>query len=79
MAEPIPSGPHAAIAAANDQERCLVRLFDRLWVRYRERVEYVRRYEQVVVTAAVEGDVPEALRARTVRVEAGRILESVDG
>jgi DNA replication and repair protein RecF len=31
-------------------------------------------YEQVVVTAAVEGDVPEALRARMVRVEAGRIL-----
>ena len=32
-------------------------------------------YEQVVVTAAVEGDVPEILRAHTVRVEAGRILE----
>lgn len=41
--------------------------------------DLARRYEQVVVTAAVEGDVPEALRARTVRVEAGRILESVDG
>lgn len=35
-------------------------------------------YEQVVVTAAVEGDVPEGLRARMVRVEAGRILEYVD-
>lgn len=35
-------------------------------------------YEQVVVTAAVEGDVPEGLRARTVRVEAGRILEATD-
>lgn len=32
-------------------------------------------YEQVVVTAAVEGDVPEELRARMVRVEAGRILD----
>jgi DNA replication and repair protein RecF len=32
-------------------------------------------YEQVVVTAAVEEDVPEALAARVVRVEAGRILE----
>ncbi|MBD3943498.1 DNA replication/repair protein RecF [Microbacterium sp. NEAU-LLC] len=32
-------------------------------------------YEQVVVTAAVEGDVPDALRARMVRVEAGRILD----
>jgi len=31
-------------------------------------------YEQVVVTAAVEGDVPDELRARMVRVEAGRIL-----
>jgi DNA replication and repair protein RecF len=35
-------------------------------------------YEQVVVTAAVEGDVPDGLRARTVRVEAGRILEATD-
>jgi DNA replication and repair protein RecF len=35
-------------------------------------------YEQVVVTAAVEGDVPEGLRARMVRVEAGQILESTD-
>ncbi|KQZ85622.1 recombinase RecF [Microbacterium sp. Root166] len=35
-------------------------------------------YEQVVVTAAVEEDVPTALRARIVRVEAGTILESAD-
>lgn len=35
----------------------------------------VADFEQVVVTAAVEDDVPEALRARTVRVEAGTILE----
>lgn len=35
-------------------------------------------YEQVVVTAAVEGDVPEGLRARMVRVEAGRIMEGTD-
>ncbi|MBW9092637.1 DNA replication/repair protein RecF [Microbacterium jejuense] len=35
-------------------------------------------YEQVVVTAAVEGDVPEALRARMVRVEAGRILDDAE-
>lgn len=35
-------------------------------------------YEQVVVTAAVEDDVPGALRARTVRVEAGRILDPVE-
>ncbi|MFB8146235.1 DNA replication/repair protein RecF [Microbacterium sp. NPDC056003] len=35
-------------------------------------------YEQVVVTAAVEEDVPSALRARIVRVEAGTILEATD-
>ncbi|GAA5037839.1 DNA replication/repair protein RecF [Microbacterium fluvii] len=35
-------------------------------------------YEQVIVTAAVEADVPEALRAQVVRVEAGRILEQTD-
>jgi DNA replication and repair protein RecF len=34
----------------------------------------VADYEQVVVTAAVEADVPDALRARTVRVEAGHII-----
>ncbi|MCR2783057.1 MULTISPECIES: DNA replication/repair protein RecF [unclassified Microbacterium] len=36
----------------------------------------VADYEQVVVTAAVDDDVPVALRARTVRVDAGRILEA---
>ncbi|MDY0908094.1 DNA replication/repair protein RecF [Microbacterium sp. CFBP9034] len=35
-------------------------------------------YEQVVVTAAVEEDVPAALRARIVRVEAGTIVEAAD-
>ena len=34
----------------------------------------VEGYEQVVVTAAVEADVPLALRARTVRVVAGTII-----
>ena len=34
----------------------------------------VEGYEQVVVTAAVEADVPPALRARTVRVVAGTIV-----
>lgn len=32
-------------------------------------------YEQVIVTAAVENDVPAALAAHTVRIQAGRILE----
>ncbi|WP_127473618.1 DNA replication/repair protein RecF [Microbacterium sulfonylureivorans] len=35
-------------------------------------------YEQVVVTAAVEEDVPAALRARIVRVEGGTIVEAED-
>ncbi|MEU1973223.1 DNA replication/repair protein RecF [Microbacterium sp. NPDC019599] len=40
--------------------------------------DLVADYEQVVVTAAVEQDVPAGLRARVVRVEAGRILEAAD-
>ncbi len=36
-------------------------------------------YEQVIVTSAVEADVPEGLRARIVRVDAGRILDGDDG
>ena len=35
-------------------------------------------YEQVIVTAAVEEDVPAGLRARVVRVDAGRILAGTD-
>ncbi len=38
----------------------------------------VADFEQVIVTAAVEGDVPEALRVRTVRVEAGTIVTDAD-
>lgn len=34
----------------------------------------VAGYEQVLVTAAVAGDVPEALRANAVRIDAGRVL-----
>lgn len=40
--------------------------------------EVVADFEQVIVTAAVEEDVPAALRARTVRVEAGTILAIED-
>lgn len=36
-------------------------------------------YEQVIVTSAVEEDVPTALRARTVRVEHGTIVAIEDG
>lgn len=35
-------------------------------------------YEQVIVTAAVDADVPDLLRARTVRVEGGRIMGAAD-
>lgn len=33
-------------------------------------------FEQVIVTAAVESDVPDALRARTVRIAHGRIVDT---
>ncbi len=39
----------------------------------------VADFEQVIVTAAVEEDVPRELRSRTVYVEAGTIRESADG
>lgn len=39
-------GPHGAIATANEAERFAAKLFDRLWDRYRQRVSYVRDYEQ---------------------------------
>lgn len=45
--------------------------------RRRRLAELVGGYEQVIVTAAVEADVPAALRGRTVRIDAGRI-QSVD-
>jgi hypothetical protein len=42
------AGPHQAIAVSSEAERFTAELFDRLWSRYRERVEYVRRYEEVI-------------------------------
>lgn len=38
--------------------------------------ELAAGYEQVIVTSAVEEDVPEGLRAHVVRVEAGRIKDA---
>lgn len=38
----------------------------------------VSDFQQVIVTAAVEGDVPDGLRGRTVRIDAGRIREVDD-
>ena len=46
-----PIGPHQAIAANTNRQRFLARLFDTLWDRYRERVSYVRDYEQVIASA----------------------------
>lgn len=40
--------------------------------------EFAAGYEQVIVTSAVEEDVPPELRARVVRVEAGQIRETGD-
>ena len=36
--------------------------------------DVVSGYEQVIVTAAVAGDIPEVLRENAVRIEAGRVL-----
>ena len=40
--------------------------------------DLVAGYEQVIVTSAVEEDVPDGLRAHVVRVEAGRIVGADD-
>jgi hypothetical protein len=40
--------PHQQIKVQNEKERFLVDLFDTLYVRYRERMEYVQKYESVV-------------------------------
>ncbi len=50
-AKPAPlSAPHQTVEATTARERLLIRLFDALWLRYRERVSYVRDYEQVVTS-----------------------------
>ncbi|QHC57137.1 DNA replication/repair protein RecF [Rathayibacter sp. VKM Ac-2760] len=52
-------------------------VFAELDARRRERLAaVVADYEQVLITAAVFDDVPPALAAHTVRIEAGRIVES---
>ncbi|MGT2425691.1 DNA replication/repair protein RecF [Amnibacterium kyonggiense] len=48
-------------------ERRRVRLADR-----------VARYEQVIVTAAVEADIPPALAGRVTRIRAGRVVHGAD-
>ncbi|WP_417563180.1 DNA replication/repair protein RecF [Microbacterium sp.] len=51
-------------------------VFAELDVQRRERLAVLTAdYEQVIVTSAVEADVPRALRAHVVRVEAGTIVD----
>jgi DNA replication and repair protein RecF len=49
-------------------ERRRIRLADR-----------VARYEQVIVTAAVEADIPAALAGRVTRIRAGRVVDAAGG
>src|SRR5687768_16718657 len=44
-------GPHKAIPVKGAREQFCAELFDVLWDRYRERVSYVRTYEQVIQKA----------------------------
>jgi hypothetical protein len=46
-----PTGPHQAIVTASPREQFLAELFDTLWDRYRQRVSYVRDYEQMIAAA----------------------------
>lgn len=42
------AAPHQAIEVRDERERFAIELFDALWRKYRERVSYVRTYEQMV-------------------------------
>lgn len=64
---------------AGDPVIILDDVFAELDVRRRESLmDAVSNFEQVVVTAAVEGDVPSGVSWRRVRVEAGRLLEEAE-
>ena len=64
----------AAESALGDPVVILDDVFAELDADRRDRLgALVARFEQVLVTAAVEADVPETLRDRILRVEAGRI------
>ena len=39
-------GPHERIETHNKRERFALQLFDRLWLQYRSRVQYVQVYEK---------------------------------
>jgi hypothetical protein len=47
----VTAAPHRPLEPRTPKEKFLVELFDTLWVRYRERMEYVRRYEALVESA----------------------------
>ncbi len=42
------AGPHSGIPVTSEAEKLLAGILDRLWSRYRKRVEWVRKYEDVV-------------------------------
>jgi hypothetical protein len=44
-------GPHQSISTDKPRDRFALQLFDQLWERYRGRVSYVRKYEEVVRSA----------------------------
>lgn len=44
-------GPHKRLAGASSREKFCAELFDTLWERYRQRVSYVQKYEEVVAAA----------------------------
>ena len=48
------SGPHQAIPVTSARERFAAQLFDALWMTYRQRVSYVRKYEEVVAAAGAK-------------------------
>ncbi|MBL3699469.1 DNA replication/repair protein RecF [Leucobacter luti] len=63
---------------AGDPVIILDDVFAELDARRRGRLmDAVRDFEQVIVTAAVEGDVPDELSWHRVRIEAGQILEDL--
>src|SRR5687768_9165530 len=45
------TGPHRSIPVSSRREKFAAELFDALWDRYRQRVQYVRTYEQVIAQA----------------------------
>lgn len=78
------TGVHQRIAGESPQERFLADLFDRLWDRYRDRVNWVRDYERVVRSAGATF-VNDHIAFRTIGSQSpsagihslGRIFESL--